>query len=257
MSDIWKKLKKEAKALADEEPALQPLVYQAVMNQPDLMHAIAFLLAGKFKDDTMSAVTYNHIFLDAMKADPNIVTSIEEDLSAIKDRDPACDTFIIPMLYFKGFQAIQVARVAHKLWSDDRKALSYHLQSKNSQIFSVDIHPGAKFGKGILLDHATSFVAGETAVIGDNVSILHEVTLGGSGKEGGDRHPKVGNGVLIGAGAKLLGNIKIGDGAKVGAGSVVVNNVEKHVTVVGVPAEVVGTPSHENPAEFMDQNIIY
>ena len=253
MTEIWKSIKKEGKILAEEEPALQPLIYQAILNQNDLAHSIAFILAGKFKDDTMSAITYNHIFLDAMKNDKAIIEKTRADLAAIKERDPACDKSIIPLLYFKGFQAIKVARVSHNLWNSNRKTLAYHLQSKNSEIFGVDIHPGAKIGHGLLLDHATSFVAGETAVIGNNVSILHEVTLGGSGNECGDRHPKIDDGVLIGAGAKLLGNIHIGEGAKIGAGSVVITDIAAHCTAVGIPAQVVGTPNHESPAKFMDQ----
>ncbi|MCM8540791.1 MAG: hypothetical protein NE328_11000 [Lentisphaeraceae bacterium] len=159
------------------------------------------------------------------------------------------------MLYFKGYLALQASRLSNFLWYSGRKTMAMHVQSRNSEAFSVDIHPAARIGKGIFLDHANSFVCGETAVIGNNVSILHEVTLGGSGKECGDRHPKVGNNVLIGAGAKLLGNIKIGDGAKIGAGSVVLENVPPHTTVVGVPAKEVGKPSHRKPSQFMDHEI--
>ncbi len=255
MKSIWSTIVKEAKKIAAEEPALISHIHETVINQPDFAHAIAFHLAGKFQDSTISAVSYNHLFIDIMQSDDKIVEASIADLKAIKDRDPATNCYIMPMLYFKGYLALQASRLANHLWYSGRKTMAMHLQSRNSEAFSVDIHPAAKIGKGILLDHANSFVCGETAVIGNNVSILHEVTLGGSGKESGDRHPKVGNNVLIGAGAKLLGNIKIGEGAKIGAGSVVLEDVLAHTTVVGVPAKEVGKPSHRNPSKFMEHGI--
>ncbi len=255
MKSIWTIIKAEARKVAQEEPALISHIHETVINQPDFAHAMAFHLAGKFQDSTISAVSYNHLFIDIMKSDPGIVKSSLADLKAIRERDPATKTYLMPMLYFKGFLALQAARLANYLWYNGRQTMALHLQSRNSEAFSVDIHPAAKIGKGILLDHANSFVCGETAEIGDNVSILHEVTLGGSGKECGDRHPKVGKNVLIGAGAKLLGNIKIGEGAKIGAGSVVLEDVPAHTTVVGVPAKPVGKPIHKSPSKYMDHEI--
>jgi serine O-acetyltransferase len=248
----WSTIVKEAKQVAADEPSLVSLIHETIINQPDFPHALAFHISGKFQDQTISAVAYNHLFNDIMAAQPLIVDAAIADLKAIKQRDAATSCYIIPMLYFKGFLALQVSRLANHLWKAGRQTLAFHIQSRNSEVFSVDIHPAATIGKGILLDHASSFVCGETATIGDNVSILHEVTLGGSGKECGDRHPKVASNVLIGAGAKLLGNIAIGEGAKIGAGSVVLNNVAPHTTVVGVPAKPIGKPAHKNPSKFMD-----
>jgi serine O-acetyltransferase len=252
---IWTTIVKEAKKTVLEEPALASLIHDTIINQPDFSHAMAFHLAGKFQDTTISAMSYNHLFIEIMAADSKITDCMIADLKAIKERDPATTSYLIPLLYYKGFLALQASRLANYLWYNERKTMAMHLQSRNSESFSVDIHPAAKIGKGILLDHASSFVCGETATVGDNVSILHEVTLGGSGKECGDRHPKVGKNVLIGAGAKLLGNITIGDGAKIGAGSVVLTDVPAHTTFVGVPAKQIGTPSHKNPSKFMEHEI--
>ena len=252
---IWSTVVREAKKVAKEEPALVSYIHETVINQRGFKESLAFHLAGKFEGPAITAVSYNHMFLDVMKADSSIIKAATADLVAVKERDAATTTYLLPMLYFKGFLALQASRIAHYLWKKGRHAMANHLQSRISEVFSVDIHPAAKIGKGILLDHASSFVCGETAVVGDNVSILHEVTLGGSGKECGDRHPKVGDGVLIGAGAKLLGNIKIGNGAKIGAGSVVLEDVPAHTTVAGVPARQVGKPSHRAPAKFMEHEI--
>lgn len=177
------------------------------------------------------------------------------DIRAITERDPAATRFSEPLLYFKGFHALQTHRVAHWLWSEGRRELALFLQSRASEVFGVDIHPAARIGKGILVDHATGVVVGETAVVEDNVSILHEVTLGGTGKDCGDRHPKVRHGVLIGAGAKILGNVEVGEGAKIGAGSVVLEDVPAHATVAGVPAKVVGIAEGDEPARTMDHRL--
>ena len=252
---LWSTIVKEAKKVAQEEPSLVSLIHDTIINQPDFAHALAFHLSGKFQDQTISAVAYNHLFNDIMTESPCVVEASIADLTAIKQRDPATKCYVIPMLYFKGFLALQVSRLANHLWKKGRETLASHIQSRNSEVFSVDIHPAAKIGKGILLDHASSFVCGETATIADNVSILHEVTLGGSGKESGDRHPKVASNVLIGAGAKLLGNIKIGEGAKIGAGSVVLTDVPAHTTFVGVPAKQIGKPAHKNPSKFMEHKL--
>ena len=194
------------------------------------------------------------VFIEAFYNEPIILTNIASDMIAVYERDPACPDALTPLLYFKGFQALVCYRVAHHLWNHDRQELALYLQSLISETFAVDIHPAAQIGCGILLDHATGFVAGETTVIESNVSILHEVTLGGTGKDRGDRHPKVRSGVLLGAGAKILGNVEIGECAKVGAGSVVLKDVPPHTSVAGVPAEVIGKASEVSPALGMCQN---
>jgi serine O-acetyltransferase len=192
---------------------------------------------------------------EAFLSDPNIIESAMMDILAVQERDPAVEDYSIPLLYLKGFHALQIHRVAHWLWKQKRIPLALYLQNRSSVIFGVDVHPAATIGKGIMFDHATGVVVGETAVIEDNVSILQGVTLGGTGKQSGDRHPKIRQGVMIGAGAKVLGNIEIGVGAKVGAGSVVLESVPAHTTVAGVPAKIVGKPSCDMPSFSMEQNI--
>ncbi len=175
------------------------------------------------------------------------------DILAVYDRDPACHRYVEPLLYLKGFQALQTYRMAHRLYMSGRKDFAYYLQSRSSMIFGCDIHPNARIGRGIMIDHAHSIVIGETAVIEDNVSLLHSVTLGGTGKEDGDRHPKVRHGCLIGAGASILGNIEIGHCSRVAAGSVVLHDVPPNRTVAGVPAKVVGYAGCSEPSRIMDQ----
>jgi len=203
----------------------------------------------------VTEVFLRDVINDSMAADASIGTSIRTDLQAFRERDPACVRYSIPLLYFKGFHALQAYRVGHFLWQQGRSELALYLQSRVSEVFAVDIHPAAQIGSGILLDHATGLVIGETAVVGDHVSLLHEVTLGGTGKETGDRHPKIRSGVLIGAGAKILGNVEIGEGAKVAAGSMVLNDVPAHCTVAGVPAQPVGECSEGQPALEMNQGL--
>ena len=251
---IWSQITKQAEEIASKEPLMKPLISEMILTQSDLAEALGLRLAEKLGEEHIPMPVLTSLFHDLYQCNPQIIKSAEKDLKAICDRDPACTGYVIPLLYYKGFLALQASRLSHELWSQDRKDMAAHIQSRNSEAFGVDIHPGATFGHGILLDHASSFVAGETAVVGNNVSILHEVTLGGSGKECGDRHPKVGNGVLIGAGAKLLGNINIGEGAKIGAGSVVLEDVCPHITVVGVPAKQVGKPRHKSPSAYMEHN---
>jgi serine O-acetyltransferase len=192
---------------------------------------------------------------EAMRESSEIGVAARIDLRAIRDRDPACSQFWIPLLYFKGFHALQSYRIGHWLWSEGRRSLARHLQNRISEVFAVDIHPAARLGKGILIDHGTGVVIGETAVVDDNVSMLHGVTLGGTGKESGDRHPKVRSGVLLSVGVKLIGNIEIGEGAKVGAGSVVLEDVPPHTTAVGVPARVVGRPASDQPSREMNHSL--
>jgi serine O-acetyltransferase len=192
---------------------------------------------------------------EAFASDPSLVTSAEADLRAVFERDPACKGYVQPFLFFKGFQALQTYRVAHWLFGQGRETLAFYLQSRCSELFQVDIHPGAVIGSGVFIDHGTGIVIGETAVVSDEVSMLHGVTLGGTGAERGDRHPKIGRGVLLGAGAKVLGNILVGDYAKVASGSVVLKPVPAHCTAAGVPARLVNCPTGEEPARTMDHTL--
>lgn len=252
---IWKRIREEAARDAEREPMLASFLHTVVLNHDTLEDALSFILACKLDGATVSAPTLRDLVDAAIAADPGIVAAARADLQAVVTRDPACRGYSVPLLYFKGFQSIQAYRVAHHYWTQERHPLALFLQSRISEVFAVDIHPGARIGKGILFDHATSVVIGETAVVEDDFSMLHEVTLGGTGKQGGDRHPKVRRGVMIGAGAKVLGNIVIGEGAKIGAGSVVLHDVPPHCTVAGVPARIVGHPDHALPALEMDQSI--
>jgi len=250
---VWARLNREADAMVKTEPMLAGFVHDAVLRHGSLERALSFLLADKLSSRYLSALALAELFEDAFASSADIRQAMRADLDAVVDRDPAARSLAIPFLYFKGFQALQSYRVAHWLWAQERAQLALHLQSRISEMFNVDIHPAARIGKGILIDHGTSVVIGETAVIGDNVSLLHEVTLGGTGKESGDRHPKVGYGVIIGAGAKILGNIRIGEGSKIAACSVVLCDVPSHSTVAGIPAKVVGKPRTAEPALTMEQ----
>ncbi len=225
-----------------------------ILTHASLPDAIASLLAAKLHSDEAPKQTLQQLFKDVLINSPETHKIIYNDLLAVVDRDPAAHGKMInPLLFFKGFHALQTHRIAHWLWSNNEKAVAFYLQSKSSLVFSVDIHPAAKIGEGILFDHATGIVIGETASIGNNVSMLHGVTLGGTGKHGGDRHPKIGDGVQIGAGAKILGNIRVGEGAKIAAESVVLSDVPAHTTVAGVPARVVGKPKTKNPGKTMEE----
>ena len=250
---IWRRIRQEASEDAAREPMLASFLHSVVLNHRRLEDALSFLLASKLGSSNVSALTLRDLIDEAFAAEPSLGVAIRADLEAVVARDPACRGHSVPLLYFKGFHAIQAYRVAHHCWTTDRRALALYLQSRISEVFAVDIHPGARLGKGIFFDHATSIVIGETTVIEDDFSMLHEVTLGGTGKAGGDRHPKIRRGVLIGAGAKVLGNVVIGEGAKIGAGSVVLGDVPPHTTVAGVPARPVGYPAHALPALEMDQ----
>lgn len=253
---LWEAIRNEAEQEAKEEPVLSTFFYGCVLNHRTLEDALSFLLATKLESTTIPAVALRELIDDALQSDASIREAVRADIQAVCTRDPACRGHSVPLLFFKGFHALQSYRVAHYYWTAGREALALFLQSRISQVLGVDIHPAARIGKGILIDHATGLVIGETAVVGDNVSMFHEVTLGGTGKETGDRHPKVMNGVLISAGAKILGNIRIGEGAKVGAGSVVLHDVPPHTTVAGVPAKVVGRPRTDQPALEMDHTIV-
>lgn len=252
---LWSAIYQEALTVAQQEPLLASFLYMTVLCHSSLEDVAAYHLSSKLACKTMDARALMELFREAFGEDPQIGLALREDILAYYERDPACDAYSMPLLYYKGFHVILAQRIMHWLWRNDRKAIAYFLQNHVSEALSVDIHPAAHIGKGVMLDHGSGVVIGETAVVGHNVSMLHNVTLGGSGKETGDRHPKVGNGVMIGAGASILGNICIGDGAKVGAGSVVLENVPPYATVVGVPAKVVGSTRGTSPALEMDQRV--
>lgn len=250
---VWETIRREVADEIEQEPMLASFFDAAVLNHKTLDDALSFHLASKLESSTLTALTLRDLFGEALASAPEIGACVRADIGAICTRDPACrGKYSVPLLYFKGFHAVQAYRMAHYSWQQSRQSLALFLQSRIAEVFSVDIHPAARIGSGILLDHATGFVVGETAVIEDDVSVLHQVTLGGTGKERGDRHPKIRRGVLIGAGATVLGNIEIGEGAVIGAGSVVLDPVPPHRTAVGVPARVVGAPKSDLPALEMD-----
>jgi serine O-acetyltransferase len=251
---IWERLRKESREKADSEPILASYLHATILNHRRLEDALSFHLASKLSGANLSAMTIHELIGQAFDTAP-IQEAIRKDLEAVLRRDPASRGLSEPFLHYKGFHALEAYRVSHWLWEANRQALACYLQNRISEVFAVDIHPAARLGKGILMDHATGIVIGETSVVDDDVSMLHEVTLGGTGKTTGDRHPKVRRGVLIGAGAKILGNIVIGEGSKVAAGSVVLTDVPPHTTVAGVPAVVMGTPATEQPSLEMDQRI--
>jgi len=252
---LWDAMREEARRFAAEEPILGSFFHATILNHDNLAAALSFHLANKLASAVLHATLIREVFDEAMRADPSIVRAAEIDIIATRTRDPACEHFSTPFLYYKGFHALQAHRVAHWLWNQGRTALAIFMQNQVSATLSVDIHPAARIGSGIMLDHATGIVVGETSVVEDDVSILQGVTLGGTGKISGDRHPKIGRGVLVAAGAKVIGNIRVGENAKVGAGSVVLEDVPPHTTVVGVPAQVVGEPSCASPALDMDHSI--
>ena len=252
---IWRAICDEAQQASLAEPVLASFHHAAILNHRSFAAAISFHLANKLESQALPAMLIRQVFEEAMSAEPALVNAMRSDICAYRERDPACDKYSLPFLYYKGYHALQAHRVSHWLWTRGRRGLALFLQNQISQAFGVDIHPGARIGCGIMIDHATGVVVGETAVIEDNVSLLHAVTLGGTGCESGDRHPKIRAGVLISAGAKILGNIEIGAGAKVGAGSVVLDAVPPHMTVAGVPAKIVGRPSAAQPALDMDHRL--
>lgn len=250
---IWLSIRESAAREAQAEPALASFLHTTLLNHDDLEAALSFLLAQKLGNPAAPALLIRDVIKQALASDPSIGHAVRHDLQAIGDRDSACPELAVAFLFFKGFHALESYRVAHWLWCAGRNALALFLQNRISCEFGVDIHPAARIGSGILLDHATGVVIGETAIVGDNVSIMQAVTLGGTGKTGGDRHPKVDSGVLIGPGAAILGNIRIGNGAQVCAGSVVLSDVPQHTTVAGVPAKITGRPCSEQPALDMNQ----
>ena len=249
---VWEQIQDEARQAVLDEPLVGGFVHACILHHKSLEKALSYRVAAKLASNEMSMVVVREIVEEAYAAEPALVAASRADLVAIFERDPACHRLLQPILYFKGYQAIQAYRIGHYLWTQGHKDLAYFFQMRVSEIFGVDIHPAAKIGRGIMIDHAHSIVIGETAVVGDNVSMLHSVTLGGTGKEEEDRHPKIGNGVLIGAGAKVLGNITVGDCSRIAAGSVVLQDVPACKTVAGIPAKIVGEAGCDQPAVSMN-----
>lgn len=252
---VWDMLRKTAQEHAEQEPLLASFMHATILNHNTLEDALSFHLANKLGSPTASALLLREIIEEAINESDTISQAVRADIVATYERDSACDCLSTPFLYYKGFHALQSYRVANWLWKNGRFPLASFLQNHISTAFSVDIHPAAKIGKGIMLDHATGIVIGETATIDDNVSIMQSVTLGGTGKETGDRHPKIRQGVLIGVGSKILGNIEIGEGAHISSGSVVLNPVPAHTVVAGVPAKVIGEATTAQPALDMHQEL--
>ncbi|UWQ06218.1 serine O-acetyltransferase [Aliiroseovarius crassostreae] len=255
LDPVWDRITDEARAAIQKEPLLGGLVGACVLHHKTLEKALSYRFAAKLSSNEMSMVLLREIADEAYDSCAELADAARADVAAIVERDPACHRMLQPVLYFKGFQAMQAYRLAHFLWSEGRKDLAYFIQMRCSEVYGIDIHPGARIGKGIMIDHAHSIVIGETAVVGDNVSMLHSVTLGGTGKEDEDRHPKIGDGVLIGAGAKVLGNIRVGCCSRIAAGSVVLEEVPENVTVAGVPARIVGEAGCAQPSIQMDQTL--
>lgn len=253
LDPIWTQIRQEAEAAMTGEPALGSFIFATILSHTKLEEAVCHRLAQRLDHKDVDSGLIAQTFQSVLDTDSAIGSVFRADLAAVYDRDPACERYLDPLLYFKGFHALVTYRFAHALWKQGRRDFALYLQSQSSRMFGVDIHPAARFGRGIMLDHATGFVVGETAVVGDNCSFLHAVTLGGSGKETGDRHPKLGDNILVGAGAKILGNIKIGCCSRIAAGSVVLAEVPKNVTVAGVPARIVGPAGCSEPGRSMDQ----
>lgn len=253
---VWDAVRTGAQQILDTEPSLGNLVLSSVLNHNTFEEALAHRLASRLDHEDVSADMIRQAFAEMLRDVPSIGDFARADLVATLERDPACHRAVEPLLYFKGYQAIQTHRFAHAMHRAGRRDFALYLQSRSSQVFQVDINPAVVMGRGIMLDHGTGLVIGETAIVGDNVSLLQNVTLGGTGKADQDRHPKIGNGVLIGAGAKVLGNIKVGDCSRVGAGSVVLKEVPPRTTVAGVPAKIIGEAGCAQPALVMDQMVL-
>ena len=252
---VWHQMREEAEALAADEPFMASIAHSVVLHHDTLERALSYRIAQKLSSPEMSPLLLREMADNAYSEERTMGAAARADIIAVYDRDPACNRTIQPLLYFKGFLALQAYRLAHQLWVTGRRDLALFLQMRSSEVFSIDIHPNARIGRGIMIDHAHSIVIGETAVVGDDVSMLHSVTLGGTGKEGGDRHPKIGDGVLIGAGASVLGNISVGNCARIAAGSVVLQDVPEKKTVAGVPARIVGEAGCERPSHSMDHRV--
>ena len=252
LDPVWDQITEEARQAVSDEPLIGGFVHACILHHKSVEKALSYRIAAKLASYEMSMVVVREIVEEAYQKSPQLVEAARADLVAVYERDPACHRLVQPILYFKGYQAMQAYRVGHFLWSEGHHDLAYFFQMRVSEIFGVDIHPAARIGKGIMIDHAHSIVIGETADVGDNVSMLHSVTLGGTGKEEEDRHPKIGDGVLIGAGAKVLGNIHIGNCSRIAAGSVVLEEVPPCKTVAGIPARIVGEAGCDQPSVSMN-----
>ncbi|MEL6102553.1 MAG: serine O-acetyltransferase [Pseudomonadota bacterium] len=252
LDPVWDRIVDEAQQATLDEPLIGGFIHACILHHVSLERALSYRISAKLSSNEMSSVILREIVDDVYKRAPKIVAASRADLVAVYERDPACHRLLQPILYFKGYLAVQSYRIGHQLWTDGKYDLAYFFQMRISEIFGVDIHPAARLGQGIMIDHAHSIVIGETAVVGDNVSMLHSVTLGGTGKEEEDRHPKIGDGVLIGAGAKVLGNIKVGNCSRVAAGSVVLQEVPPCKTVAGIPAKIVGEAGCDQPSVSMN-----
>ena len=253
LDPVWEKIRNEAEAALRDEPILGSFLHKNVLQHQKIEDALAHRMSLKLASLEISEQNFRDFCNRAYSTNPALAASARADIMATFERDPACHKFLQPLLYFKGFQAVQAYRVAHFMWQHGKSDIAYFIQSRVSEVFGIDIHPRAKIGQGLMIDHAHSIVIGETAIVGDNVSMLHSVTLGGTGKEEGDRHPKIEDGVLIGAGAKVLGNIRVGHCSRIAAGSVVLHEVPPKRTVAGVPAKVVGEAGCTTPSLTMDQ----
>ncbi len=253
---IWERIRHDAKNLTESEPVMAGMVHSSILYHNKLIKTLAYRIALKLSSDEMTPQILREIVDEAYASDASLADDARADITAVMERDPACHSPLQPLLFFKGFQAIQAYRVAHWLWNAGRKEMAYFIQMRSSEAFGVDIHPAARIGKGIMIDHAHSIVIGETARVGDNVSMLHSVTLGGTGKGDIIRHPNIENGVLIGAGAKVLGNITVGYCSRIAAGSVVLKEVPPCKTVAGVPAKIVGEAGCSQPAQSMNQILV-
>jgi serine O-acetyltransferase len=250
---VWARIRREAEDVARREPELATFMYESILHHDTLEAAVIHRLAERLDHGAVSGELIRQAYADALEDQPSLGDIFRADIVATADRDPATHRLLEPLLYYKGFHAIETHRLAHWLWGKGRRDFAYYLQSRSSSVFQCDIHPAARIGRGIFLDHATGLVVGETALIEDDVSILLDVTLGGTGKEAGDRHPMIRQGVMIGAGAKILGKIEVGHGSRIAAGSVVINAVPNNVTVAGVPAKVIGEAGCPEPSRAMDQ----
>ena len=252
---IWSALRQQGEAMAAREPTLAGFVHATMLQHERLEQALSYHLARKLGGEDLSPLAIREMFDTAMASDETIGAALRADLSAVFERDPACHSYLDAFLFYKGFHALESYRIAHWLWREGRQAMALFMQSRISQLFAVDVHPAARIGRGIMFDHATGIVIGETSVVEDDVSIMQDVTLGGTGKESGDRHPKIRRGVLLSLGAKILGNIEVGEYSRVGAGSVVLKPVPPGCTAVGVPAKLVNCECGENPSQQMNHYI--
>jgi len=255
LDPVWSRICAEAEAAVRDEPLLGGLIHSSLLHHPTLERALSYRFSLKLASGEMSEQILREIAEEAHGDDASLGQAARADLAAVHERDPACHRLLQPILFFKGYQALQAHRIANWLWRQGRRDMAFFVQMRMSEVFGVDIHPASKMGQGIMIDHAHSIVIGETAVVGDNVSMLHSVTLGGTGKEDGDRHPKIGDGVLIGAGAKVLGNIHVGANSRIAAGSVVLEDVPCCKTVAGVPAKIVGEAGCAQPSVSMNHRL--